>query len=132
MAVPDRALWLLQHYNIKVTPTETLGIKLTDGLYDEGNKKYLMTYNPDWELRSNIFHILHQADMMSTKIEYDAWKYNTNETKSEQRYQTKNYAKKQTKQWVNNSVQKKSVVTKEAPVGKNMELYQTVFNQAFL
>ena len=73
MKVPDRGLWLLQHYGVKVTDKEYIGIKLTDGLYDEANKSYLMSYNPDWALRSNLPYILHQADMMATHIEYDQW-----------------------------------------------------------
>ena len=73
MKVPDRGLWLLQHYGVKVTENEYIGIKLTDGLYDEANKSYLMSYNPDFALRSNMPHILHQADMMSTYIEGDMW-----------------------------------------------------------
>jgi len=76
MSVPDRGLWLLQHYGIKVTDKEYIGIKLTDGLYDESNKKYLMTYLPEWQLRSNMSYILHQADMMATHIEYDQWNRN--------------------------------------------------------
>jgi hypothetical protein len=77
MKVPDRGLWLLQHYGVKVTDKEYIGIKLTDGMYDEANKAYLMSYNPDFGLRSNISHILHQADMMSTYIESDEWKRGT-------------------------------------------------------
>jgi len=73
MKVPDRGLWLLQHYGVKVTDKEYLGIKLTDGLYDEANKSYLMSYNPDFNLRSNMAYILHQADMMATHIEGDMW-----------------------------------------------------------
>jgi len=74
MKVPDRGLWLLQHYGVKVTEKEYLGIKLTDGLYDEANKSYLMGYNPDFKLRTNMAYILHQADMMATHIEFDQWK----------------------------------------------------------
>ena len=73
MKVPDRGLWLLQHYGVKVTDKEYLGIKLTDGLYDDANKAYLMSYNPDYNLRSNMAYILHQADMMATHIEFDQW-----------------------------------------------------------
>ena len=73
MKVPDRALWLLQHYGVKVTDKEYIGIKLTDGMYDEANKSYLMSYNPDFGLRSNMAYILHQADMMATHIEFDQW-----------------------------------------------------------
>ena len=78
MKVPDRGLWLLQHYGVKVTDKEYLGIKLTDGLYDEANKSYLMSYNPDYNLRSNMAYILHQADMMATHIEFDQWKRGNN------------------------------------------------------
>jgi len=74
MKVPDRGLWLLQHYGVKVTDKEYIGIKLTDGLYDEANKAYLMSWNPDFGLRSNMAYILHQADMMATHIESDQWK----------------------------------------------------------
>ena len=59
MSVPDRGLWLLQHYGIKVSDKEMIGMRLTDGLYDEANKKYFMSYNPDWELRSCLPHVLH-------------------------------------------------------------------------
>jgi len=74
MKVPDRGLWLLQHFGVKITNNEYIGIKLTDGLYDDSNKSYLMSYKPEWQLRSNMFYILHQADMMATHIEYDEWK----------------------------------------------------------
>ena len=73
MKVPDRALWLLQHYEVKVTDKEYLGIKLADGLYDDANTAYLKSYNPDFNLRSNMAYILHQADMMATHIEFDQW-----------------------------------------------------------
>ena len=78
MKVPDRGLWLLQHYGVKVTDKEYIGIKLTDGLYDDANKAYLMSYNPDYNLRSNMAYILHQADMMATHIEFDQWKRGDN------------------------------------------------------
>ena len=57
-----------------MTQWEFIGLRLTDGLYEEGNEKYYKGYNPDFGLRSNIAYILHQADMMATKIEYDEWK----------------------------------------------------------
>ena len=78
MKVPDRGLWLLQHYGVKVTDKEYIGIKLTDGLYDDANTAYLKSYNPDFNLRSNMAYILHQADMMATHIEFDQWKRGDN------------------------------------------------------
>jgi len=84
MKVPDRGLWLLQHFGVKVTDKEYIGIKLTDGLYDDANKSYLMSFNPDWALRSNMAYILHQADMMATHIEYDMWNRNDEEQGNKQ------------------------------------------------
>ena len=54
-------------------------------MYEEANKSYYISYNPDWSLKSNIAYILHQADMMATHIEYDEWmrqdeEFNTNLT----------------------------------------------------
>ena len=73
MTVTDRAIFLLNHFGIKMSQWEYIGLKLTDGMYEEGNKTYYMSYNPDWSLKSNIAYILHQADMMATHIEFDEW-----------------------------------------------------------
>ncbi len=74
MAVPDRALWLLQYFGLQCTVNETMGIKLADGLYDDANAKYFKSYIPDYQLRSNIGYVLHWADSMATRVEYDEWK----------------------------------------------------------
>ena len=74
MTVTDRALFLLQHFGIVLSDNEYIGLRLTDGLYEEANKSYYIGYSPDRALRSNIAYILHQADMMATHIEYDFWK----------------------------------------------------------
>ena len=73
MTVTDRAIFLLNHFGISMSEWEYIGLRLTDGLYEDGNKTYLMSYNPDWSLKSNIAYILHQADMMATHIEFDEW-----------------------------------------------------------
>ena len=73
MSVTDRSLFLLQHFGIPMSEWEYIGLRLTDGMYEDANKTYYMNYNPDWSLRSNIAYILHQADMMATHIEYDQW-----------------------------------------------------------
>ena len=69
MRIADRSLYYLQNKGIEVTENEYLAIKLHDGLYEEGNKPYFMTYNKDTELKSNIVHILHQADLMASRVE---------------------------------------------------------------
>jgi len=81
MNVADRSMWLLQHFGIKINESEYLGIKLADGMYDEANKSYYMSFNPDFELQSNLPHIIHQADMIASKTERDKWKYQTEEIK---------------------------------------------------
>lgn len=69
MRIAERSLFVLQSYGIPVSENEFLAIRLHDGLYEEANKQYYITYNKDTELRSNIAYILHQADLMSSKIE---------------------------------------------------------------
>lgn len=69
MRIAERSLFVLQSYGIPVSENEYLAIRLHDGLYEEANKQYYITYNKDTELRSNIAYILHQADLMSSKIE---------------------------------------------------------------
>jgi len=74
MTVTDRAIWLLQYFEIPMSEWEYVGLRLTDGLYEEANKSYYVTYNPDFSLKSNIAYILHAADSMATHIEHDKWK----------------------------------------------------------
>ena len=74
MTVTDRAIFLLSQFGITMSETEYIGLRLTDGLYEEANKSYYISWNPDWGLKSNIAYILHQADSMATHIEYDMWK----------------------------------------------------------
>ena len=89
MTVTDRAIWLLQHFGIKMSENEYLGLRLTDGMYEEANKGYYISYMPHKQLRSNIAHILHQADMMASKIEYDEWKRGDHDIKVEKEVEVK-------------------------------------------
>ena len=74
MLIQDRSLFLLQQAGIQITQNEYFAIKLHDGLYDDVNKPYLISFNPDSKVRCNLVHILHQADFMASKVEYDRWK----------------------------------------------------------
>lgn len=71
MTVPDRGLHLL--YTLGITPTknEMLAIKLHDGLYDESNKPYLMSFSPETKPRTSLVFVLHQADLMAARIEFE-------------------------------------------------------------
>lgn len=74
MLIQDRSLFLLQKFNIPISLKEYLGIKLHDGLYDESNKSYFISHSPESKLRTNLVHILSQADLVASKVEYDRWK----------------------------------------------------------
>jgi len=74
MTVTDRAIFLLNQFGITMSENEYIGLRLTDGLYEEANKNYYISWNPDWALKSNIAYVLHAADSMATHIEYDVWK----------------------------------------------------------
>lgn len=73
MTHTDRTFFLLNKYGVVYNENEYFGIKLTDGMYDEDNRKYLSSYNPDItkrkSSRSPMCHILHFADLMTTVIE---------------------------------------------------------------
>ena len=38
MTVTDRAVWLLNQFNVKMTEVEYLALRLTDGMYEKANK----------------------------------------------------------------------------------------------
>ena len=74
MTVTDRALYLLQKYGISITEKETLGIKLSDGMYDDANKAYYKSFVPG-AMKTNLPYILHWADHMSCRTEGDNAKF---------------------------------------------------------
>lgn len=70
-SVPDRGLFLLQQHDIKYTFNEMLAIQTHDGLYDAANEKYLKVFMPEAKPRTSLPFILHQADMMAARIEFE-------------------------------------------------------------
>jgi len=73
MLVPDRSLFTLQQYGIKTSEKEYLAIKCHDGLFAEGNKPYFFSNNPNSRMKTSIVNILHAADFLASKVEYDKW-----------------------------------------------------------
>ena len=61
---------------------EFLAIRLHDGVFDDANKAYFFSHNPDSRMKTNIINILHSADFMASKVEYDIWKRNGGSTKA--------------------------------------------------
>jgi len=70
-SVPDRGLYLLQQHDIKYSFNEMIAIQTHDGLYDDGNKKYLMAWSPEQRPRTALPFIVHQADLMASRIEFE-------------------------------------------------------------
>ena len=70
-SVPDRSLFLLQSHSIPYSFNEMITIQTHDGLYDEGNKKYLIGFMPEQRPRTSLPFIVHQADLMAARIEFE-------------------------------------------------------------
>lgn len=70
-SVPDRGLFMLQSHGVQYTFNEMLAIQTHDGLYDEANKKYLFAFQPEQKPRTSLPYILHQADLMAARIEFE-------------------------------------------------------------
>jgi len=71
MKVPDRGLYILQKNRILVSENEYIAIQTHDGLYDPGNEVYLKSFMPETKFRSSLPYILHQADMLASRIEFE-------------------------------------------------------------
>jgi len=70
-SVPDRSLFLLQQHDISYTFNEMVAIQTHDGLYDAANEKYLKAFMPEQKPRTSLPYILHQADLMAARIEFE-------------------------------------------------------------
>lgn len=62
MTVPDRGVWLCQHFGLKLSQDEWLAIKLNDGQYADENAPYKMK-------EPLLADIVHLADYISCKQE---------------------------------------------------------------
>jgi len=75
MLIQDRSLFLLQKHQIPVSHNEYMAIRLHDGVYDDANKAYYISSVPESKMRTNIVYILHQADFLASRLEYENWKF---------------------------------------------------------
>jgi len=80
MSVTDRALYLLQHFDMDVTAKEWKAIKVSDGLYDDSNKAYYISYQyPPQPFHTNLHYVIHFADHISTIGERDRQRMGTSD-----------------------------------------------------
>ena len=113
-AIPDRGLFLLQDNGIKYTFNEMVAIQTHDGLYDSANDKYLKGYMPEQKPRTSLPFILHQADMMAARVEFEIeWlpKFKNSVDTSKKNYTLSNN---------NKSTKTKALGTISSPGLKNM------------
>lgn len=68
--VYERTIYLLQKYGVTLTRTEMVTIKLTDGLYDDANKKYFMAPQK-YAMTTALPYLMHWSDHMATIAEKD-------------------------------------------------------------
>ena len=76
MLIPDRSLFILQKFGITLTQKEFIAIRIHDGLFDKANEAYFFSNIESSRLKSSIAPILHTADFLASKVEYDMWKAN--------------------------------------------------------
>jgi len=74
MTGEDRSLYILQFFDIKLNINEWIAIKIHEGMYTESNAHYLKTSFKSSVIRSHLFHLIHHADVMAARIEYEQWR----------------------------------------------------------
>ena len=74
MLIPDRSLFILQKFGIKVNQKEFLAIRCHDGVFDKANEAYFFSNVESSRQKTSIISILHSADFLASKVEYDMWK----------------------------------------------------------
>ena len=81
MLIPDRSLFILQRFGIKLSQKEFLGIRLHDGVFDKANEAYFFSNVESSRQKTSIISVLHTADFLASKVEYDMWKRNGGSSK---------------------------------------------------
>ena len=76
MLIPDRSLFILQKFGIKVSQKEFLAIRCHDGVFDKANEAYFFSHVETSRQKTSIISVLHSADFLASKVEYDMWKRN--------------------------------------------------------
>ena len=71
LPVQDNSLFILQNEGIQISINEYIAIKIHDGLYDDGNKPFLISGQNESKLRTCLPLILHQADMLASRVEWE-------------------------------------------------------------
>ena len=76
MLISDRSLYILQKFGIPLSIKEYLAIRVHDGVFEDSNKAYFFSHQESSRQKTSIISILHSADFLASKVEYDIWKQN--------------------------------------------------------
>ena len=76
MLIPDRSIFVLQKFGIKINQKEFLAIRCHNGVFDKANEAYFFSHVESSRQKSSIISVLHAADFLASKVEYDMWKRN--------------------------------------------------------
>jgi len=74
MLIQDRSLYLLQKFGIECDQQEFIAIRVHDGVFDKANEAYFFSHQESSRQKTNMVSILHTADFLASKVEYDIWK----------------------------------------------------------
>jgi len=88
MLIPDRSLFILQKFGVKVNQKEFLGIRCHDGVFDKANEAYFFSHVESSRQKTSIISVLHTADFLASKVEYDIWKANGGTSKPQRQKTT--------------------------------------------
>jgi len=113
MSVSDRSLWLLSQFDVKTTMYESLGIRLTDGMYDDSNIQYFKSFMPEKQLKFNMPYVVHHADSMAARIEQEMWQNKNTIGEAQKKEFKKSFSKSKVKE------------------DKNIESLKKQFNELF-
>lgn len=120
MTTADMSFYLLQHYQIPYSVNEMLGIRLTDGMYDESNKQYLAGFNLESKLRNTMPYILHHADIMAFRFEFERWNKFANKFR---------YSDKDPLPTLIETPKKKALSEESLKVADTMDAFKTLFGE---
>ena len=109
MNLNDRTMFNLQHFGVTYTQEEMIGMRLTDGLYDDNNKEYFIKYNKDDSLKTSIPYIMHTADLFAARVENERWEREMNPMKSTRSVQSGRPAKGKLSETFTNSTESVNV-----------------------
>lgn len=82
MILADRSLYILQKFGIVLTQNEFIAIRTHDGVYEDVNKPYFISHSPDAKFRTNLVYIVHQADFLAARYEYQRWVQSSKEDRT--------------------------------------------------